>query len=212
MKILRCPKDAVYLLVHIVVVLIGCLFLQTDMAPYDIALGSTLISAGVTGLTLFIYVRILHKETDTLSNIREFNLVRIFPTRSVTIKTEYEKRLRKLSRSRHSRHHIDILGFGLRHLREDYSQNFLTWSKKAKVRILVIDPEFPDVCKSVASQRDEEEGDESGVIRGDVQTLVKECRELGLLEKDSNFDIRLYRCLPSVNIFHIDNYVFWGPY
>lgn len=40
--------------------------------------------------------------------------------------------------------------------------------------------------------------------------LVRSCRCLILHEP--NFDIRLYRCLPSINFFRIDGDVFWGPY
>ena len=212
MRVATNVKDAVYLLVHLAVLLGGALILQVDTLPYHIAIGSALVSGAVTGFALFLYVRIFHQETDTLNSMREFNVVRVFATRSVTIKKEYEERLQRVNRSPHSRHHIDIMGFGLRHLREDHSGDFSSWARKAKVRILVIDPEHPDGSPPHANQRDVEEGTSPGTIAGEVRALVKECRQLGLLGPDSNFNIRLYRCLPSVNIFRIDNAVFWGPY
>ena len=204
-------KDAIYLLGYLVVVLLGTVTIQAPCIPYNVALGSALISAGVTGLSLFLYVHTIHREPYILRNIREFNLTQIFSARSAPIKVEYDKRLEKVTRSFHTRHHIDIMGFGLRNLREDYGGSFLRWAKKARVRILVIDPEFPDKHRSFSEQREQEEGDSPGTITRDVRALVAECSRLGLFGRDG-FEIRLYRCLPSVNMFRIDNEVFWGPY
>ena len=87
--------------------------------------------------------------------------------------------------------------------------DFADWAKRAKVRILVIDPEFPKKDCCLADLRDTEEGD--GAIREDVRKLIRSCGGL-LRSKNEGFEVRLYTCLPSVNLFRIDGDVFWGPY
>jgi hypothetical protein len=103
------------------------------------------------------------------------------------------------------------MGFGLKKLREDFKAQFPAWAARASVRILLLDPEFPTQQDSVADQRDKEEGDTVGSIRTDVREFVKAAASL-IRDKNTRFDVRLYHCLPSLNMFRIDRELFWGPY
>ena len=52
------------------------------------------------------------------------------------------------------------MGFGLNSLRQDYGYAFSRWRDRATVRILLIDPRYPNSENSYASQRDAEEKDD----------------------------------------------------
>ena len=106
---------------------------------------------------------------------------------------------------------IDVLGFGLRSLLEDYGDQFESWSARCTIRVLLLDPEFPSARTPYADQRDREENNQQGDIGRDVREFVR--RTATLAERPgTRFQVRLFRCLPSVNIFRIDDKLFWGPY
>ena len=109
----------------------------------------------------------------------------------LNIKDEYDKRLARASQC------IDIMGFGLRNLREDYHDEFAAWALRAPVRILVLDPEFPSENAPLADLRDPEERNAAGAIRADVHRLIEVCQPM-LQNDQGRFMIRLYRCLPSI--------------
>jgi hypothetical protein len=97
-------------------------------------------------------------------------------------------------------------------LREDYLSEFLTWKQKADVRVLLIDPEYPNGEVPYAHQRDVEEADASGTIKQQVRLFVSDTKGITTASGSHTFEIRLYKCLPSINIFRVDNEMFWGPY
>ena len=136
--------------------------------------------------------------------LEKTGLTQVFLGRSVTIRDEYDKRFKNASE-------IDVLGFGQSSFRQDYLKQFVTWSHKAKIRILLIDPEFPAKKFSIADQRDHEEGNAKGSITRDVEIFIEEVRKLEGLNHDQ-FRIRLARVLPTTNIFRIDSEIFFGPY
>jgi hypothetical protein len=138
--------------------------------------------------------------------LTRFGFVKVFDSRAVTIRSEYDERVAK------ARNQIDILGFGLRSLREDYRDQFSEWKKRANVRVLIIDPEFPSSRNSYAKQRDREERASEGTIEADVKAFLLEKDQLDHIESKHSFEVRLYTCLPAVNIFRIDDELFWGPY
>ena len=145
------------------------------------------------------------EQSERLRDLHEFGIRRVFSVRSVRIGSEYEKRLGRASEQ------IDIMGFGLKALREDHGHNFRKWAERASVRILLLDPEFPSVDQPIADLRDSEENHADGDIRKDVRQFLEHCG--GLMEdRNVRFEIRLYRCLPSINLFRIDDEIFWGPY
>lgn len=199
------PTNWVYLLVHALLVSLGVLVIQTD-DPVWLSVGTSLIAAGITGWTVFVYVFLSRDIGARLEVLSQFGVVRIFDARSVRIRSEYDMRLVT------AREHIDILGFGLRSLREDYIDAFKDWRQRAHVRILLLDPEFPNRLNSYAAQRDVEERQSIGSIAQDVSDFIVAVRPIMLATGKYPFEVKLYRALPTVNIFRVDDEVFWGPY
>ncbi len=171
-----------------------------------IAIGSSLIAAGITGWVVFAYVLISQTLSDRVRIVTEFGLTAAFETRSVHIKQEYDRRLQNVDEA------IDIMGYGLQSLRQDYRNDFKRWRNRANVRILLLDPTFPVTDHSYAAQRDKEERDDSGNIEKNVHRFLEEVQPLLESTDSHTFEVRLYRCLPSLNIFRIDSEMFWGPY
>jgi hypothetical protein len=198
------PTNVIYLLLHIVLLLIGVLLTRSG-GPIAVGIGASLIAAGVTGWVLFAHIRLTERQRSLLDMLTLFGFVKAFEGRAVTIRAEYDERLERV------RDRIDILGYGLRALREDYRGKFPDWKKKANVRILIIDPEFPNSRYSYAKQRDKEEEASQG-IDADVKAFLAELRALDSVSSKHLFEVRLYTCLPSFNIFRIDDELFWGPY
>ncbi len=194
----------VYLLLHLVLLVLGLLLVKAEN-PLIVGLGGSLIATALAGWVLFLHVWLSQDEFHRLEILRKFGLIDAFEHRAVRIKQEYDARLD------HVREAIDIMGFGLRSLREDYHRDFAKWAARAKVRILLLDPEFPSAECSIANKRDIEEKNDIGAINQDVHAFIRECSDL-LKSKQSHFEIRLYRCLPSINVFRIDDNLFWGPY
>ena len=160
-------------------------------------------AAGLAGWVVFAHVVVSDSFNKQVDIISEFGLIGAFDARSVVIRKEYEDRLDS------AREQIDVMGFGLRALREDFKEKISDWLDHAPIRVLLIDPEYPHKRSSYAKQRDTEESLPDGTIKSDVELFVK---ELGPYMKDGRLKIRLYRCLPSINIFRIDDVLFWGPY
>ena len=197
-----------YLLLHIIIMLVGWILISyasyvSGDPALAMAIGSGLIAAGAAGAVLFLKVWVDREEDQRLKALRESGIKRTFQERSVAIRPEYDDRLASASEV------IEIMGFGLRNLRHDHEANFEAWSRRAKVRILLIDPEFPQRDRSIANLRDVEEGD--GKITEDVRKFVRSCAEL-LRSGSEDFQVRLYTCLPSINLFRVDGELFWGPY
>jgi hypothetical protein len=156
---------------------------------------------------IFGYVLLTERTVARLALLERFGFVAGFEARAARIRPEYDSRLREA----HER--IDILGFGLRALREDYSPvAFQTWRSRAHVRILILDPTFPTAAHSYAAQRDLEEHNPDGTIGADSKAFVQSALIVLNQAGPHPFEVRLYRCLPSVNIFRVDDELFWGPY
>ena len=206
------PSSRTYILCHLLVLISGFAICMTPWATPDttfgavvLAIGGSMVAAGIAGNVLYLHVKWSQQEEGRLEEIRRAGIEFVFEKRSVAMRSEYDSRLERASNS------IDILGFGLQHLREDHLEHFSDWADRAKVRILVIDPESPSRNSPYANQRDLEEGSEEGQIAQDVRAMISSCHDL-LVENASRFELRLYTCLPSINIFRIDDEVFWGPY
>lgn len=201
-------KYIVYLLVHLVLILGGMLVVLLPLSlSWQSPLGMSLVASGISGYVVFVYVVISRRVSDQLDVLQRFGFVHAFPSRATRIKHEYEQRLVK------AKSNIDVLAFGLSALLEDLGEDFETWKTRAKVRILIIDPEYPvgptnGPVSSLADLRDRDEGRDPGTIRSHVQKFVRQTSDL----VDDNFQVRLYKCLPTINIFRVDGEIFWGPY
>jgi hypothetical protein len=80
------------------------------------------------------------------------------------------------------------------------------------VRVLVLDPEYPNSTDSYARLRDAEEKNAPGQIAQDVEAFIEQARHQFGGTFPSTFQIKKYRSIPTINIFRVDNDLFWGPY
>ncbi len=168
------------------------------------SLGSGLLATGITGMALYLYVRLSEQTHNRLEVITGAGISSVFPHRSVRIKEQYDRRLRSANR-------IDLIGLGLSSFREDYAREFAEWSRRANVRILVLDPDFPTKAQSLASYRDLEEGGTKGEIRADVEAFQKAVDNNAAIDR-TRFEVRRMRSIPAINLLRIDDEIFWGPY
>ncbi|MEF2546258.1 hypothetical protein VQ045_03685 [Aurantimonas sp. E1-2-R+4] len=168
------------------------------------SVGSGLLATGIAGLVLYLYVRSSERMQSRLEVITEAGITNVFRHRSVRIKEQYNARLRKAKQ-------IDIIGLGLSSFREDYAREFGEWSRRAKVRILLIDPDFPTKSQSLADFRDIEEGGTKGEIRNAVEAFEAEVAQHGDIDA-CRFKMRRMRTIPAINLLRIDDEIFWGPY
>lgn len=198
------PRNWVYLLLQLVLILVGVILLRADNAALT-SVGSGLLATGVAGGVLFVWVMVNQEQARRLELLTRLGLVDGFPERSTRIKEHYDRRLANAKQA------IDIMGFGLRQLREDYSSDFTSWASRARVRILLIDPNAPGQPPTYAAQRDKEERNAQGSIRTDVESFLRETESARRTAPD-RFELKLYTALPSINIFRIDDELFWGPY
>jgi hypothetical protein len=204
------PTNIFWLLGHLIAVLLGILFLGTPNVfpwmPKAVAegIGGGLIGSGIIGEILFLYVATSESTRARLEALLEAGLVKVFPSRSVRIRDEYEHRIKNAKE-------IDILGFGQSSFREDYQERFEQLSKQARLRVMLLDPDYPSRENSLADIRDREEGNASGQIRTDVELFESAVKKL-VGSNRPNFKVRRLRAIPSVSIFRIDDVIFWGPY
>lgn len=207
---LATPTGVIWILCHSLTVLLGIVFLiATPIHKWlgqgiSEGVGGSLIAGGIAGVTLFLYVSTTEGLKSRIEAFSKAGLLKIFSGRSVLIREEYDSRLAKAR-------HIDLVGFGLSSFREDYINQFVGWSHRADVRILLIDPDFPNRLHSLADQRDKEENNPSGQIRRDVEAFERAVSNLSGLDPQ-RFQLRRMRCIPAINLFRIDDDVFWGPY
>jgi len=197
-------RYVLYWALHVVMFVIGVALVKSD-SQLLVSVGESLIAGGIAGFVIFWYVLETERVGSLLEALQDFGLQKIHATRGVPIRQEYDAAIAKASDS------MDILGFGLRSLLEDYESSFGSWAARAKIRVLLLDPEFPSARSSLAEQRDREENNQKGDIGRDVREFVRRTSPL-VSRGDGRFQVRLYRCLPSVNIFRIDGVLFWGPY
>jgi hypothetical protein len=194
------PTSWVYILAHVVLFLAGFALLRGGGTIRQ-SIGASLIAAAITGWVIFVYVRSSEHRIEALEILSRFGFVTAFEARAARIKPEYDQRLAG------AKEHIDIMGFGLKALWEDYHHQFAEWKGRTQVRILLIDPH-----SLYAQQRDLEEQEIEGSIRNSVKRFLRETETLRSELGKHRFEVRLYTCLPSVNIFRVDDEMFWGPY
>lgn len=204
--ILENPRHWIYVLCHLVMILIGFILCSAYSNTLLFGVGGSLVAAGIAGWVIFVHVLISESVSARLRILTEFGFSNAFDARSVRIRGEYEERLKN------ARDRIDVIGFGLSAFREDFGSNFNSWKGRLNVRILLLDPEFPSREFSYASQRDMEENNADGKIASDVNRFVSEVGPLVRKSGPHKFEIRLYKCLPTLNILRIDDELFWGPY
>jgi len=190
-------------------VLLGTLFLGTWSRTWigvglADGIGGSLIASGVAGVSLFLYVSFTDTLRAQIETISKAGLSTIYSGRSVQIRDAYHERLTAARK-------IDLIGYGLSSFRQDYLEHFVDWSRRAQVRILLIDPDFPSPETSLADQRDREEQHSPGQTRGDVLAFEDAVSKLSGL-RHGQFKVHRVSCIPAINVFRIDDEIFWGPY
>ena len=203
------PISLIWLVTHSFLVLVGMLCMTSEGerlfgVTVGQSVGSGLLTTGIAGWSLYLYVRLTEHLQQRLEVITEAGVMNVFRHRSVRIREQYDYRLRKAS-------HVDLIGLGLSSFREDYAREFDQWSRRARVRILLIDPTFPTQAQSLADYRDLEEGGTKGKIRSDVEAFEAEISRNTNIDR-KRFEVRRMRTIPAINLLRIDNEIFWGPY
>ncbi len=209
MRSFLSPASLAWLGGHTFCVLLGLLMMTSEgqkiLGPVvGLSLGTGLIATGIAGLVLYLYVRSTFALQDKLQILTDAGLTNVFRHRSMRIKAEYDRRLEKAKQ-------IDLIGYGLKAFREDYSEQFIAWSRKAHVRILLTDPDFPSTQYSFANIRDAEENRQVGETCESVLTFEQEVNGLEQLDR-KRFQIRRMPTIPAINLLRIDDEIFWGPY
>lgn len=208
-------RHIVYLLIHLVLLLLGFVLLafvppgeniSSLVGTLIVGIAGSLIASGVIGWVVLVYILVSEQRLSYLSTADKFGLIDMWQVRQVRIRDKYEPYLRK------ARDHIDIVGFGLSAFRQDFATDFPVWATRCKMRVLLIDPEFPTEA-SFANLRDVEEGQTAGTIATQVREFISETLgKFPELRDNDNFRVKLYRAIPAINVFRIDNVIFWGPY
>ncbi|MFL6856362.1 MAG: hypothetical protein ACJ8EB_00475 [Allosphingosinicella sp.] len=195
---------------HLFLSLLGFVMLTSDKIEHwigheiAVGIGAGVVAGGIAGIVLFLHVHTTDTLKERLDLFANAGMQKIFRHRSVRIKDEYDRRLAHA-------HEIDVLGWGLSAFREDYEDQFEQWSQRAKVRILVINPDFPRPECSLADIRDGEEGRPIGDIRQHVAAFRAALAARAQLNKD-RFRVRQMNALPAINLLRADDEIFWGPY
>jgi hypothetical protein len=123
---------AVWVLSHIIMVLLGTIFLGTWSRTWigvglAEGIGGSLIASGVAGVSLFLYVSFTDTLRAQIETISKAGLSTIYSGRSVQIRDAYHHRL-TAART------IDLIGYGLSSFRQDYLEHFVDWSRRCACR------------------------------------------------------------------------------
>ena len=113
------PTHWVYLLVHALLVASGAwmvAYFKGRTVP--VAVGTSLVAAGAAGVVIFVYVLLSSRTAERLDILTRFGFTDAFEGRGARIREEYDQRIAR------ARQHIDVMGFGLRALREDHLASF----------------------------------------------------------------------------------------
>lgn len=199
----------IWVLSHTIMVLLGALFLGTWSRSWmgtglAEGIGGSLIASGIAGVSLFLYVSFTDTLRAQLETLSKAGLFAIYPGRSVQIRDAYQHRLNVARK-------IDLIGYGLSSFRQDFLEHFVDWSRRAQVRVLLIDPDFPTSEHSLVDQRDREEHHSPGKTRSDILAFEDAVSKLPGLRR-GQFKVHRVACIPAINVLRIDDEIFWGPY
>lgn len=175
----------------------------STLAQISQPLGIGLLAAAVAGLAAFGYVLLSDRIRNRMYILERFGFANVFDSNTDSIKGQYSARLNGSKQ-------IDIMGLGLNSFRKDFANELVEWLPKAKIRILVLAPDYPEQYP-YSVQRDKEERDAPGTINGHNQTLREWIQPLLDKHRDRLL-VREYLCLPSITMIRIDKELFWSPY
>ena len=191
----------IYYLAHALIIAIGVAITQIGGFLWT-AIGTSMVATGAAGAVIYLY---LAKKTESaresLEMLSRFGISHVYDRRAAQIRDEYQSRLSN------AQSNVDIIGFGLKDFRRDYMAELGALASRAHLRILLLDPNT-----GIAEKRDEEEGQSSGTIAAEIREFLTQYGQHYGDNQDPHLEVRLYTCLPLVNIFRIDDDLFWGPY
>ena len=197
--LMRKYRKQSYLFVNIVTLLLGALMLASR--PFDaavaLALGTSLISAGIVGL-LFVYHYRIELSFDEARRVyEEWGILDVRPDRSD------EGFYRALLSS--CRERLDVQALSLSRFYSDFSQELAKLASDGiPIRLLVLDPH-----SQIMKIRIREEGTaEASNLASRTEETAHAIRDLRL----PSLMIRYYTCMPHVNYVRIDSKAFLGPY
>jgi len=200
-------RRLIYFLAHIIMVVVGAFaalasaWMKVEWLKATIfALGTSIAAGGLCGMVVWVYIARSEQSLALLKMMDISGLEWLYPNRAAQIRNEYADRLKTAGKQ------IDVLGFGLKDFKRDYLNDLGDFSKRARIRILVLDPSSP-----YAEQRDKEEGQGAGIIKAEIEEFIRGFKEL-YGDNAEHLQLRTYSSLPEVNIFRIDDEIFWGPY
>lgn len=139
------PTTLIYYLVHALLIAVGVIVtgLGGTVAP---AIGTALIATGAAGAVIYLYI----SRTDTLrlqlEALSKLGISAAYDRRAAQIRDEYATRLAKAKVA------IDVIGFGLSDFRRDYVSELPSLASRDRIRILLIDPIYPDVTEPYCHQ------------------------------------------------------------
>lgn len=213
MAALTRHRLAVYILTNLVALAgaLGLLIGKTSNTLHSI--GEGLAAAAFTGGLLTLYTWLELKDDEERERMAQARVTGVYSERAPD---GYDFSASVAS----ARHHVDILAFGLRNFRERIYPD-PPWPQEAAVRILLADPAFPSEEHSYARQRALEEQtalEQNGI---DARLFVRSARPSILAAQeaadgedagDPTFEVKLFKCLPTLTLFRVDNVLLWGPY
>lgn len=197
------PATIIYYLAHALLIAVGTILIQVGGSVW-LAIGTSLIATGGAGAILYLYTASSSGLRERLELVVQYGIVSAFSVRAAQIRDEYHSRLAGAHDA------VDILGFGLSDFRRDYMADLPALAARAMVRILVLDT-TTEFGSALAAERDREEGQSEGTIADEVDEFVAAYQRLPDVDP-GRLHLRRYPCLPLVNIFRIDDDLFWGPY
>jgi len=203
-------RTAIYLLCNLLAMAVGAIVVQLgghgeQSSSVVTGTGLSIIAAGVTGLVMVGYIIVTDTVRNQITVLQNFGIRDYFDSNTTAIRGEYAARLNGRNRK------IDVLGLGLSHLRQDFGRQLESWATYGSVRILLLDPSFPTTEFAVADQRDIEEREPPGSIKGEVREWLRETSQLRRDHPES-FQLRLYRCTPTITMVRVGKEAFWSPY
>jgi hypothetical protein len=108
---------------------------------------------------------------------------------------------------------VDILEVSMDTMRELDSSDWLNC--RAEVRIILLDPVFPENQKTLADLRDEEEEQGKNSILSEIRTVLRSLPEEWMgddeEEEEEESRVRLAKVMPTMSYFRIDDMAYFAP-
>lgn len=108
-------------------------------------------------------------------------------------------------------HRVDILEVSMDTMRELGPTDWLNC--EGDVRIILLDPLFPEGQQTLASLRDEEEEQGKNAILSEIRKVLRSLPKewMGDADKDTESRVRLARVMPTMSYFRIDEMAYFAP-